>query len=579
MARMKHPAFLFLGALAAAALVVVALVLLIDGGKPGSARDGSALPDGPTAAASSVPGTSVTATEGPLLGPIDDGFVQRELALGEVPEGHGIVFVNAETAEAELWTHPIEGAPGDDFYAFYATDAGHRWLQVRWAEPGGRFEPSIVIADRETGDSFRLDTARWNLVAGPTPDGLLIAQSRTQADSFSLVDLAEDPTGAAVRFSLPLKQPVLTGVFEAEAEALVLGDATTLLLAIREIQGEPGKPGDWRFFRIDTASGEAADLDISRADMRLSGTDDGGAVIVTPAGEDGGPTAIYRFDGSGNLDGEHSLQAAVSGYNVQISPDGRWITWLEQLPLQVQSGVGLPWHWPATMLADLETGEVVLRLLRADPLQWLGDSGAIDALGGGAVVWQQWQLGDATGLLVKTAGTDCRPECVYAGTGSPGSLALLSPDGALQGLSIEPDWQLAAEMLVGDRLGLNGGGNEVRVERWVRPGGDGGGGISAMPIPPHVQRPPFPDDVRLRVAAAGDGLNLRESPSTNGGIVVALPDEGIVTVSDAPCPEPEHDVCSVTYEGGDSVPTWWVHVTTQDGREGWVAAEFLAWAD
>jgi hypothetical protein len=441
-----------------------------------------------------------------------------------------------------------------------------------------QFDPQVVVADRETGKSFRLDSERWNLVAGPTPEGLLVAQSMAQSDSFILVDLDKDPTRVAAEFTLPVGQPVHKGVFRAEGRALLLADETTLLLALREIQGEPGKPGDWQVFSLDKTSGEASDPGIRSADLLLSRSADGGAVIVTPGSEDARTTAVYRFDGSGSLVSQHSVQAVVAGYSIHLSPDGRWLAWLEQLPLQVQSGVGLPWHWPATMLADMNTGEVVLRVVRADALQWLGDSTSIDGFGSDAIAWQQWRLaGDDAGLLIKTPGNACAPECVYLGTGSPGGLALLRPDGTLEELSTEPDWVVTVESLVGDRVGLDLNGSEVRVESSLRAGGDSGGGVSALSLPSLVQRPPFPDEVRLRVSAGGDGLNLREQPGTGGQIAGALTDEAVVTVTDASCPEPEptYDECSVTY----AVDGWWVHVSSDRGLEGWAAAEFLEWAD
>jgi hypothetical protein len=587
--RLKSPQTLVFVAIALVAVVAIVLIVFRagDSGEP----DEFDVASGPSTATAQPGSTATGAAQAPtativspLEGPIEDGFTHRDLAPGESPDGYGVIFIDAETGAGEFWTLPHDGQPRVDYFARYGADETHRWLWVHLAEADGLTGRTVVVADRDSGESYRFDMEHWSLVAGPTRDGLLIAQSRADTTAFAVVDLAADPTGIATELSLPGEGLSMDSIFITTGTAAMLADDTTLLLAFQTQRGEPGKGGDWRAVSIDLAAGEATTaLDLTAAYAILRPTDDGGAVLVASSDEAEASATVYRVDPAGSVT-QGSLPANIDWSYVRISPDGRWLAWLAwlaQLPLPPQSGVGQAWQWPVIMLADLETGEIPLRVVRADPIQWLGDHATVESDGGATVAWQQWRLAGESGLLIKTPRRDdCGPQFVYLSTGSPGCLALLHVDGSIEPLSTRPDAPFDVNSVSNDQTALNLDGTEMRIQRSANPGRDFGGGVSALPLPPLVQRPPFPDEVTLRVEAGGDGLNVRAQPGLDAEVLGSLPDGTVVTVTATPCPDEDKGDCAVAYAPDtlDETITW-LHVEAPNGLSGWAVADYLTWAD
>src|SRR5690606_5952488 len=103
------------------------------------------------------PSELTTGGDGPLTGPVDGGFTRMELAPGETPpRPYGIVFADAETGASELWW--VEDAE-DSQPEYYLVDSTHRWLQFFDYQ-----EPRILIADRETRETYEHNPDRWNLI-------------------------------------------------------------------------------------------------------------------------------------------------------------------------------------------------------------------------------------------------------------------------------------------------------------------------------------------------------------------------------------------------------------------------------
>ena len=94
-----------------------------------------------------------------------------------------------------------------------------------------------------------------------------------------------------------------------------------------------------------------------------------------------------------------------------------------------------------------------------------------------------------------------------------------------------------------------------------------------------VQRPPFSDEVRLRVTGTVEHLNLRAGPSADDAKIGEIPEGDAVVVTDGvgPCGGPEG--CSVVGDSELPGERWWLHVRTEDGLEGWAASDFLDWAE
>jgi hypothetical protein len=208
--------------------------------------------------------------------------------------------------------------------------------------------------------------------------------------------------------------------------------------------------------------------------------------------------------------------------------------------------------------------------------------------------------------------------------GTPAGFAILRPDGSLDGLPFgpveqsgfaaapipipvpsEPDLLIfdgrvitvdgqpvSAEVVAAgwanhvpwNQQGLSADAAEIRLVQSIPPGKDVSYTIlTAFGLPAQVQRPPFPDEVRLRVDAGGDGLNVRAQPNMDAEIGATLPDGTLVTVTDHAVPgmSTQPDEASMkpdTSAWAYDVP-WWVHIRAEDGIAGWVRSEFVAWAE
>jgi hypothetical protein len=154
----------------------------------------------------------------------------------------------------------------------------------------------------------------------------------------------------------------------------------------------------------------------------------------------------------------------------------------------------------------------------------------------------------------------------------------------LDGTALSPAWGIGRWQLTdpNDTMGFSADGSEVRYVKVVPPGRDWAVYVWRNGhLPGLLQHPPFTDTLPFTVEAGGDGLRLRASPTMDAQILVTLPDgtRGVVT-SDAP--EQYGFETSAVPDAGLDPPfeerQWWIHIRTEAGQEGWVAAEFLDWA-
>ena len=82
-----------------------------------------------------------------------------------------------------------------------------------------------------------------------------------------------------------------------------------------------------------------------------------------------------RFNESGEALGLYDIDNVYA--QARLSPDGGMVAWQENLDV---SGPPIAAMWPVVVLADLETGQIILRAVRASmkmglvDLQWLSDS-------------------------------------------------------------------------------------------------------------------------------------------------------------------------------------------------------------
>ncbi len=498
-----------------------------------------------------------------------------DLARGEKPEGpYGIVFVEAESGAGEYWH--VKSAL-DTQGEHYQVDPSHRWLQWQDFRQG-----RTIVADRETGNSYDFDLDRWALVAGPSPEGVMVL-FRIGTDQFAVVHLVEDPLSVSLNFSLP-RGEVAPGMVPISPQGTLLSGGNLLLLDN---------------FLVDLSTGEVTER---RAALDGSAP----ATFVAFASEDGGwlevdihvdpisPQAVaQRYDAGGKrieLDTDPSLRLLPSPVAPFPSPDGRWLVLGTTVNLQSPAMTEV---WPAFTLEDLRDQETVLRDVRASTLRggaWLSDSsGVVVATPNGFSILRT--DGSATplpfgpversgvgGVAVPVPAPNDAELFLYNGEVIRANGEVLSPAIAAADWASNSPW---------NEYGFSPDGAELRFVQSPPPGGDIGLTVlTAFGLPARVERPPFPDEVRMQVDTAGDTLNLRDFPSTDGQILAQLRDGDLLTVTNGsgerePATSAWPDEASAdpdTFAWAYDVP-WWVHVRMADGVEGWVRSEFVAWAD
>jgi hypothetical protein len=488
----------------------------------------------------------------------DIPFERNELASGKLPPAdHGILFIDPVTGAGEFWTVPeARDSEGHLPLVRYDVDRTHRWLQFEG--PSGR-----LIADRDTGATYLV--TGW-MAYGPTPEGRLILQTRRSTGSGAFKTTDDVPDFVL----LTLGEPEKTAEFrvpgaQARSSAAALGDGRHVVVSGALVDVESG---DVERF------GSAAEWSPRHWAVAVGD----GAAVAAESNSNSGELKVWRFDAAGSLKGEWRFQRRSSSAPVLPSPDGRWLAWQDTLPLNT-----FPFFdfWPTVTLIDLVTGEVAFRALRASAqvalldLQWLSDSSGLVADSAGGFV------------LLTTQGT------VEPLASAP---RLYAPVPAWSyGVAIDGMPRVHELMMAWDdadpesRYGLfiygfNQSGDEAYLMKehgyqadWlIFP-------LRQPNLPLRVQRPPFSDEVKLRVEAGGEELNMRKGPGSSQELVGTLHDGAVVTVTNtsaSPCSV--EGGCSalqdVDVQASDDSP-WWLHVRADNGLEGWVSADYLIWAD
>jgi hypothetical protein len=565
-------------AISALAVAAIAIGLLALGVIEMSTRDPAPVAS-PTAQAGAQPTPEPETLGAPLAGPISDGMVRRSLQSDETPdEQHGIALVDVETGEGELWSLPVSGGA----FVVYEASPNHRWLAGLGSGPVAE----AVIVDRQTDEQYRLDWEAWEIAAGPNNEGILLLRAQHGSGDLRVINLAIDPTGPGRQ----LTPPALTENWGRAA--VVLGDGEHALIDGQVVDLATGAV----LHTVWQHSGAITVVSLTRLD-------NGGALAVVFTGDRGAPDiSTFRVDASGNLTGQQvffAQRSAGAGFGqtpspdgVRASPDGRWLAWQSRLTL---GSVPFSEYWPAVVIADLQSGEVVMRIVRAS----VREGGYFGDEAGGRSAW----LSDSSGLVLKTDGGSALLRIEGDGALEPLPFAgevpvpavhesgVLVHDGRLVSLEGDAlssrwgigDWPLGDPL---DAVGFSEDGDEVRFVKVIPPGRDwtvhilDAGGLPAL-----LQRPPFTEVLRVQVAAAGDGLNLRATPTQDGEVIATLPDGTVATVTAGPEEFWGVTTSSVPDQAEIDAGTfwwqapWWVHVRTEAGLEGWVSAQFLAWAE
>jgi hypothetical protein len=378
--------------------------------------------------------------------------------------------------------------------------------------------------------------------------------------------------------------------------------------------GTPGvnlSAGVTRVFIVDLESGDVSRLPGVEPrgldQVRLYPAIEGGLLVITTADPGSPAVVVQRFDSSNVLINE--IRLANASLRLRPSPDGRWQAWRASRDDAIAE----------ISLARSESGEVVLRALQvllphAPPGQprpgWLSDSSGlvVETASGFAVLRPDGALEELP------FGPADWPERGWpqVPVPAPHDARLFVYRGRVvdvTGQSVGAD--IAAAEWVGrdpwNLYGLDSEGRELHLVRSTVPQTDLPGTIGAFPsgprllstlgLPARIELPPFAGEVRLAINTGGDGLNVRPSPGVsagravcyNGGtceaglpageqILGAFSDATIVTVTKELVEEWQVSAAWVTEPAGTE-GTWWLHVQREDGLEGWVRSDFLAWAE
>jgi hypothetical protein len=552
-----------IGALAAA---VVALGLLAVGviemdrrvGEPDTAVQATATPEGEPVDSPFQPATS-------------HRFTSRILDADEpLDEEHGIALIDLSSGRAEHWAVDND----DSGFMTYATSPNHRWLAASGV--GGPATGGVgVIADRETGNQFTYNPSPWPLAAGPTNDGLVLLKKRDSGGEYRLVDLAQDPTGVGRVIQSHRPNDVYAGdgaiLFAQGQRALIDGELFDLTTGQSLAQVWP-PDGVIEIGLVPLANGGVVAV-------VFIGTHNQPAMLVVRLDANGAVLARTQFAvGEGRAEGYGSSPKADA---VRVSPDGRWIAWQATL----QGSIPFYSFWPAVVVADLSTGQEAFRVVRSSIREfaaqdaWLADSsGLILETPEGSALLRVGGSGSLTALPFESAPAPAHHD--------PGLVLhhgrLVRLDGTPVGpLSASGEWQMSDPL---DGANLSPSGREARLIKVMPPGRDGQLYVLRKgDLPSLLQRQPFSDNLRVRVSAGGDGLNLRQAPSTDASILATLPDDAPASVTLAGVEAVGVETSSVPDRLGageyDSrkVP-WWIHIQADAGQSGWVRAEFLTWA-
>jgi hypothetical protein len=520
-----------------------------------------------------------------------DALTVRSFAPGEALDAESGVFIaDAATGVGELWSIREERDP-QVLGPTYQSSPDGRFITAR---VGNTFH----IADRATGAGFQWDERLFRMQGLPDSEGRVLFRPDGSVCRFYAIEFRA--AEAALLASISLEDEATEC---GELNGLFSPDGTHLFVHAR--QGRLRVPGSSALYLVELANAKItrlADLDERAALTELHRLPEhrGMLVIERTGGRDASLVAapgitIARYGWDGAALGERAIP--VSGDSrtsdsVFLSGNGRWIAWQEHLPFGIPFGLGRSEHWPLVAVADLASGEVLFRMVRASMSNgtgftgWLADSSAlvIATVDGYAVA-------STTGGRLAPLGFGTVSHFEPRPIAAPDDAGLFAFDGRVvdrRGEVVRP--VAAAAEAWGPSWGVLttyawGASSELLRFSSIPPLGRdfGPGGLSMPTLEARVQTPPFSDEVRLRVTGTVTHLNLRAEPSADAQLIGEILEGEAVLVVDAlgeaavPCGGNEG--CSVAYDSELPGERWWLHVRTEDGAEGWAASEFLDWAD
>ena len=503
-----------------------------------------------------------------------------------VPAQHGLYLLDVESGSVEGWIGEPKVARGLELGTGLEISSNNRFLL--WNIPWDGTQP--FLHDRETGRTYTWNAELVQSWESNNGFRFFLRRARGEQTHYVLMDGA-----------------VQAGKLQAVAQLDILGDVRVTLHR---------HPGGRYIFAEEATSGLLHLFDLQQA----------GASPITPSttwtlpfaenpfvkGEPRFPLR-YKAITEGLIgvgpDGSGSCRVARFGVDgallpnapfpclrgVDISPNGEFL-FAESFPVRWQPDRP-PWKGDhltyslATSIFDAATGAELFRVKGAFYLYWASASsqGAWRADSSGVAV------ATAAGVYVVTTSGSWEPRQVEERPAQPGRESPGTGGTFAQGSYYGPDGEISMEVRVVDVSGevlsslsfghgsdtktskraelllLDWGSvsHELRVDAGKPRAVGLGDGWLPPPLSPEIER--APKDERLLVEVAVDTcLNLRGEPSEDADIVRCLP-HGVAAETDDYACEP-----GPYYNAGRCAS--WMHLRTDDGVEGWAAAEYLRWA-
>jgi hypothetical protein len=490
---------------------------------------------------------------------------------------HGVLIRNFGTGDSVHWWHADGPAAGETTYAYRIAGDG------RFVTFGGPGAPAHLV-DRPSDAALSWNTEDLQFVAASSDARVLLATTSAEDGVclFWALDLSAGVPEPLLRFGVP-------GARFCDGLSAVFGPpgSETLLLSANNIE-----PPGATVHAVDLAAGSVESIADAGSYQRLA-SEEAVALWFDAIGDPKEPPlglTVTRYDSTSGATSTAQFGATAEGAPigpVLPAPNERLIAWQESLRLGGDLGLGGWFEWPIVVVADIDTGEVLLRVVRGaldtgtGVTGWLADSsGLVITVEGQFALLGLGDLADGSGATVTPLPFAHDDHFDPAPDPSPADPTLFAYDGRfvdLDGNDVLPPMQLewGRSTPLGD---WTSGGAEYYVATADLGAGDfGDGPLAPIGLAPQLRLPPFDNEVHLVVTEATE---LRAVAQTSAAPTWELePCTAVVVQNDGSQECLFNFGCATLLDRDfDDPRPWWIFVRTEDGRAGWAQASSLDWA-
>jgi len=500
-----------------------------------------------------------------------------------IEEPHGIFFMSATDGSVEGWQYQDDELQFDPSYV---------------ATPGNRLviasaDEHDVLLHRETGTSIRWPKVYVALVGGFADTFVLqerlpiissIYDYGQPAERLFVCSAANGNFRAEATFTLP-------DVMDAARSTVLALPGNHILLHINDYPQSPTA------LIVDVQSGDVTrligDPGAWIEDARVS---EDGYIIATQGRGVGTPDqgwGVFVVDADRRT--QKTFGAHAPSGQPMLSPDLRYALVPGDLrTVEVRSEIGSE-SWPEITLWDIDKAEALFRTRSAtfsggDFLsgpRWLADSSGFLAYTGPEP--GNTDMGDVRTVLISLREGGA-PEIEYLPyrpmVASPADPDLFATShSSVYNRRSGDVFDLHASLGFSDFFSpWNGTSDEIVCV--VPHGGHGGYEVGTL-LAPHAELAPLSDAMRFAVAGTANCLNLRAKPGLAAEIRMCIPEGTVLELAvpdTPPHPDPDNRQPDEPHEGlathrnGEDGQRF-VHVREPGGATGWVAANYLRWAD